>query len=82
MSQKLGDKRRNLWTSFAKERRLGPELTAAMTLEESLQNSCTIKYEIAYLGGSIILEKSLYCSINAVLSGPAVSVNRKCFKSS
>ena len=42
MSQKLGDKRRNLWTSSANERRLGPELTAAMTLEESLQNSCTI----------------------------------------
>ena len=77
----LDNKRRNLWTSSAKERR-SRELTAAMTLEESLQNSCTIKYEIAYLGGSIILEKSLYCSINAVLSGPAVSVNRKCFKSS
>ena len=41
MSQKLGDKRRNLWTSSAKERR-SPELTATMTLEESMQNSCTI----------------------------------------
>ena len=41
MSQKLGDKRRNLWTSSAKERK-SPELTAAMILEESLQNDCTI----------------------------------------
>ena len=41
MSQKLGDKRRNLRTSSANERR-SPELTAAMILEESLQNSCTI----------------------------------------
>ena len=41
MSQKLGDKRRNLWTSSANEMR-SFELTSAMTLEESLQNSCTI----------------------------------------
>ena len=53
MSQKLGDKRRNLWTSSAKERRLGPELTAL------LNQLHYFKYEIAYLGGSIILEKYL-----------------------
>ena len=41
MSQKLDNNRRNLWTSSAKEMR-SPELTAAMTLEESLQNGCTI----------------------------------------
>ena len=40
MSQKLDNNRRNLWTSSAKEMR-SPELTAAMTLEESLQNGCT-----------------------------------------
>ena len=73
MSQKLGDKRRNLWTSFAKERK-SPELTA-------LQNSCTILNTRLLIWVEASSWKSIYCSINAVLSGPAVSVTRKCFKS-
>ena len=53
----LDNKRRNLWTLSAKERR-SPELTAAMTLKSYGEIAALFKYETAYLGG-IILEKSL-----------------------
>ena len=62
----LDNKRRNLWTSSAKERR-SPELTAAMTLKRVMAK------ELHFLNMRLLIWvesswKSLYCSINAVLS--------------